>query len=404
MLRTVSWRWYLAGLVCGLALLGVALQAWSLPNRYTLTAVGPVNPATCHPPQITCIGAHAVAIADDAPVVVGNVQNVNSDFTPYEFSPTDHELPGMDGTFFTLTPPTHRVNTGGFAEAAAGTRIVGEVTRPGSSNTLHAVLWDEGTVTDVEAESGILLPSSAAEAVNADDVCGSADNIPACWLSGVFVTLPTLSPEPDKAGAVTALNDHGNAAGWSVLRVSNNDLPRHCAYWPVTGGVVDCHSDVAGTDSKAEDMNNQNQIVGSGTQRGFLVLPWGMILLPPFGDLERSAAHGINDLGLIVGTSASPTRRVATVWENGVPLDLQPRLVEADGWTLTGAVAINNAGLIVATAAHPTDGHTVVLLTPVQDPVAAWYAWRYQILRYYQARYDRWRKQIAQYYFRNIGR
>src|SRR5262249_41820909 len=153
---------------------------------------------------------------------------------------------------------------------------VGEVTRPGEGGFQHAILWDGDTVTDLEAASGVFLESSTAEAVNADDVCGSATTrlkntkktVPACWLfCGVF-TLPTPSPEADKGGDVTALNDQGNAAGWSYLRDSNNDLSRHCAYWPVTGGVMDCHSDIAGTGSEAEDMNNQNQIVGTTTTPG----------------------------------------------------------------------------------------------------------------------------------------
>jgi uncharacterized membrane protein len=365
-----------------------------------------------------CIGPHAVAIADDSTVVVGNVQNASSDFTPYQFAPTSQALPGMDGTSFGgLDALTHQFNTGGFAEAAEGTRIVGEITRPGSGNDFHAVLWDTGTVTDLETQSRIPLQWSTAEAVNADDVCGSANGIPACWLSGVFVTLPTLSPYPDNGGDVTALNDQGNAAGASyVVGVGS-----HCAYWPVTGGVVDCHSPWAGAESAAEDMNNSNQIVGTTDtpgnprpvfQRGFLVLPWGMILLEPFGGMERSQAHGINDLGLIVGESASGDGggccagavQVATIWENGVPYDLQPRLQGADGWTLGTALGVNNDGVTVARATSPQGQSRGVLLTPVQGRVAAYYAWRYQMHRYYQARYDRWRKQMAQYYYRGIGR
>jgi hypothetical protein len=294
MLHPMNARWSLAGLLSGLALFGFCAQAWPLPAHYILTPIGPVSPPTCSlSNEAVCIGPHAVAIADDSTVVVGNVQNASSDFTPYQFAPTSQALPGMDGTSFGgLDALTHQFNTGGFAEAAEGTRIVGEITRPGSGNDFHAVLWDTGTVTDLETQSRIPLQWSTAEAVNADDVCGSANGIPACWLSGVFVTLPTLSPYPDNGGDVTALNDQGNAAGASyVVGVGS-----HCAYWPVTGGVVDCHSPWAGAESAAEDMNNSNQIVGTTDtpgnprpvfQRGFLVLPWGMILLEPFGGMER---------------------------------------------------------------------------------------------------------------------
>jgi uncharacterized membrane protein len=272
---------------------------------------------------------------------VGTVGNVDGNFTPTEFSPSTHALPGFDGQVWAFAAPAHPLGMSGRAEAAEGTRIVGEITQPGNPGAQHAVLWDVGTVTDLEAQSGFRLNGSTAEAVNADDVCGSANGRPACWLSGVFVLMPTETP--GAVGDVTALNEQGNAAGWSM----DSDGTHHCTYWPVTGGMVDCHSDTVASTSEAEDMNASNQIVGtasrklSTTRRGFVALPWGMILLEPFGNQDYSYAHGINDAGLIVGRSAFP-RSVATVWENGVPIDLQPRLVNADGWTLTGAIGVRS--------------------------------------------------------------
>jgi len=91
------------------------------------------------------------------------------------------------------------------------------------------------------------------------------------------------------------------------------------------------------------------------------------------------------------------------VWVNGQPLNLQDRLNNAPGWTLSSAVGINNDGVIVAIA--PTNGQKrSVLLTPVDNQVTAWYKWRYVIQRYYAQRYDRWRKQIAQYYYPRSAR
>jgi hypothetical protein len=140
-----------------------------------------------------------------------------------------------------------------------------------------------------------------------------------------------------------------------------------------------------------------------------------MVLLQPFPGGNVSQAFGINDLGLIVGASLNAVisgDQRAIVWENGTPLDLQPRLQGADGWTLHYAIGITNDGVILAAATNAADavpgpGLTVshlVLLTPVQNNVEKYYAWRYQISRYYQAKQDRWRKQIAQYYSRGIGR
>ena len=110
-------------------------------------------------------------------------------------------------------------------------------------------------------------------------------------------------------------------------------------------------------------------------------------------------------MGLIVGESSSGvgrgccegTEQVATVWDTGVPIDLQTRLVNAAGWKLIRAWGISNDMVIVGEADHQGERRSV-LLTPVDNAVTAYYKWRYQIARYYDQRYDRWRKQIAQYY------
>jgi hypothetical protein len=163
-------------------------------------------------------------------------------------------------------------------------------------------------------------------------------------------------------------------------------------------------------------MNSQNLLVGNtatpsnvvdvpGVHRGFLVLPWGMVLLQPFGGMERSRAYSINDLGLIVGESSSGDgggcceglEQTATIWDTGVPIDLQTRLVNAAGWTLIRAWGISNDMVIAAEAIHNGERRSV-LLTPVDNAVTAYYKWQYLIQRYYAQRYDRWRKIIAQYY------
>jgi|RhiMetdeSRZDD1v2_1073273.scaffolds.fasta_scaffold2039238_1 hypothetical protein len=91
----ISVRWSLAGLVSGLALFGFCLQAWSLPARYTLTPIGPVSPPECSlNNQAGCISPQAAAIDDNSTLVVGTVGNVDGNFTPTEFSPSTHALPG----------------------------------------------------------------------------------------------------------------------------------------------------------------------------------------------------------------------------------------------------------------------------------------------------------------------
>jgi probable HAF family extracellular repeat protein len=365
-----------------------AVPAWAEVPFYTITDLGPQG---------------VRAISSEGATTVGRLAVITGDRMAQEFTPTFLALGTLGGT-------------NSEAQAATSTRIVGFATRMDNIYN-HAFLWDNGTMTDLE------LPdhprqSSAAFDVNTDDICGSVASVdatstgPACWINGVLVEYPTLGGAGGFAGAVLALNEKGNAAGYSLTP----DGDWHCTYWPVEGGAVDCHAAVAGTSSFARDMNSHNLIVGNtvtpgnapgvpGVHRGFLVLPWGMVLLAPVADMERSRAYSINDLGLIVGESSSGvgrgccegTEQVATVWDTGVPIDLQTRLVNAAGWKLIRAWGISNDMVIVGEADHQGERRSV-FLTPVDNAVTAYYKWRYQIARYYDQRYDRWRKQIAQYY------
>jgi|RhiMetStandDraft_8_1073273.scaffolds.fasta_scaffold00863_1 probable HAF family extracellular repeat protein len=360
--------------------------AWAEVPFYTITALGPQ-------------GVHA--ISSEGNVAVGWLGFRSGDHGAQEFSPTFHALGTLGGT-------------NSEAHAATSTRIVGFATR--SDNVYnHAFLYENGIMTDLEMRGTTRL-FSAALALNADDVCGSIASfdattaVPACWLNDVFVEYPTLG---GSSGEVTTLNEKGNAAGYSLTPEGD----WHCTYWPVEGGAVDCHSAVAGANSFARDMNSQNLIVGNtvtlsnvtgvpGVHRGFLVLPWGMVLLAPVADMERSRAYSINDLGLIVGESSSGDgggcceglEQAATIWDTGAPIDLQTRLVNPDGWKLIRAWGISNDLLIAAEADRNGERHSV-LLTPVDNAVVVWYKWKYLIERYYAQKYDRWRKIIAQYYY-----
>jgi hypothetical protein len=61
------------------------------------------------------------------------------------------------------------------------------------------------------------------------------------------------------------------------------------------------------------------------------------------------------------------------------------------------AQGINEEGAIIAVGAK--DGQTRgVLLLPEDNATVAWYKWKAQIARWYQARYDRWRKSIEWWY------
>jgi probable HAF family extracellular repeat protein len=66
-----------------------------------------------------------------------------------------------------------------------------------------------------------------------------------------------------------------------------------------------------------------------------------------------SVANSINDLGQIVGYSATSNDSRATLWNNGVATDLNSFLSaseQTEGWVLSEAIDINDNGSIVGVA------------------------------------------------------
>jgi uncharacterized membrane protein len=381
--RVVSRPWFLPGLALGLAL-WTAPQAWGLADHYTLTDLGPAG----GPP----------AVAKDDNRVIGEAANPSDERNPtnVQFLPTHLNLDDVLGA-------------ASFITATAAGRIVGSVQ---VQNAYHGLLYDvaTGAVQDLSQTLASETLGSDARAVTHDDVGGWAASPdsglgqPILWIDSTTpVYLDTLGGD---RGVVEAINEKGDAVGSS--RTAAGDT--HCTFWPAAGGIVDCHPPTAGTFSAATDINAQGLFVGEFQPvegapeqgRGFLGLPYGTVVLPPLSGDRSAIASGINSLGDIVGTSCGQTNGChPTAWVNGVPVDLTPRITNASGVAGMHLYGISDDGWIVGVGA--LDGnrfgelHTV-LLTPVDNATVAWYKWRYQISRYYQDRYDRWRKSIAWYY------
>ena len=128
--------------------------------------------------------------------------------------------------------------------------------------------------------------------------------------------------------------------------------------------------------SQAFAINEENEIVGSSSTgqtvgqligttsttsitRAFLwdegiiaeLLPFNLYTPTNNGSTTNyhSVANDINDSDLIVGNSqrTAGSAAIATLWENGVPIDLNIFLPSGSGWVLTSAEGINDQGDIV---------------------------------------------------------
>ena len=84
----------------------------------------------------------------------------------------------------------------------------------------------------------------------------------------------------------------------------------------------------------------------------------------------HSVATDINVDGLVVGNSqrTSGLPAVATLWQNGVPIDLNTFLPAGSGWVLTSAEGINDAGDV--TGYGTINGVTHAYLLAVPEPAS----------------------------------
>lgn len=203
--------------------------------------------------------------------------------------------------------------------------VVGSSYRP-SILRYRAFLWDG--VTQHDLGSFTLNGGSSAEAINnAGVVAGTANDLPARWEAGVWTALPLLPG--GGYGGTADINESGVIVGHSAPL--QNFFATRATMW-VNGQAVD---------------------LGSVNGR------------------EISVAHGVNNLGEVVGSASQYTNSApfAFVYSGGQMYDLTTR-VTAPGWWVQQANAINDIGQIVGTAQFGNNLHAV-LLTPVPEPSSA---------------------------------
>jgi len=179
------------------------------------------------------------------------------------------------------------------------------------------VLWRDGHMVDLSAETGLMI--IRANAINA---------------AGEVVGISRQKKE-----TVSFVYRDGAAARLDVLGSTEHEALG-----------INATGQVCGSYRPADD----NQIGRGYLWRNGVSIDLGQ--LP--GPKQSVQARALNDAGVVVGSSTvvappSPRQPHAFVWQDGTMVDLN-RLIDgdADGWVLNKAVDVNNAGQIVGQGRH----------------------------------------------------
>jgi probable HAF family extracellular repeat protein/T5SS/PEP-CTERM-associated repeat protein len=236
---------------------------------------------------------------------------------------------------------------------------------PLASGNNHAFRWQNGSMQDLGTLGG--TTSYAFAINNSGQAVGSACCAPdtylshaVLWGSAGIVDLGDLDPLWPAISAAYGLNDAGQVVGGSYDASANF----HAFLWQ--NGAMQDMGTLGGDYSSAQAINENGQVVGvarlaNGKPHAFM---WdgGM---QDLGALtwDQSIAYGINDKGQVVGALQTGPTSHAFVWANGQMQDLNTLIPANSGWVLQEARAINNKGRIVGFGV--TNGQTrAVLLVP----------------------------------------
>lgn len=241
-----------------------------------------------------------------------------------------------------------------------------------ASGASHAFSWngmqqDLGTLTVGTPPSTVSFLSSAARDINTS---GKAVGSSSQFFSNPFanpsmVTFDSGAITYKGSGVLYSINDSGQMVG------TDNG---HGLLFNGTGVVsipAFCVGGFCG--SGAMDINNNGVVVGDATTSGSyqhaMSYDANNTILTDLGTLtggNSSRANALNELGQIVGWSASSVGNRAFLYETGAMTDLNLLIDPTTGWVLNEASGINESGQIVGWGLH--NGQTrAFLITPVPE-------------------------------------
>jgi probable HAF family extracellular repeat protein len=303
-----------------------------------------------------------------------------------------------------LVPPVP-----GFCEGRA-INNAGQAVGTELGQTVHVILWqngtptdllaatpewdssvyginDSGTVTgDVLAQGGVWQPymwdgtmhipptpgseGGSTRGINGlGEIVGSytSENVAhaAVWRSGQSLDLQVL---PSQDTAAVAINDTGQiaivASPLPYNGVSNSYL--------LSDGVLTNLGGLGGKATGARAINNLGQIVGGGDDALGIKRPFvwqnGQLSALPVPDWSTLASAGdINDSGEIIGYYSDFTRSVPFLYDNGTMYDIRTLVDPDSGWDIYEINGINDNGVIIASGVR--DGQSsALLLVPLPEP------------------------------------
>ncbi len=265
----------------------------------------------------------------------------------------------------TLLGPT---NLGSNAFAINDSGVVAGSIQVAPNGASHAALFSGGSVIDLAGTS------FATSISNTGKVTGVGNGQAFLYSGGTTTYLGAL-PGGTAVSTGYGVNDAGTVVGYAETKIGGTTL--YHAFKYSGGTMTDLGSlgpNQGGYGSVARAINNSGTIVGYYTAptiangNGFYYSGGAMHPLTGLYTLG-STAYAINDSGRIVGASAVLSGVRAVIYDNGVAVDLNKKLIPTTptGWVLRYAYDINNTGQIVGVGDF--GGQTrAFLLTPVPEP------------------------------------
>jgi probable HAF family extracellular repeat protein len=269
----------------------------------------------------------------------------------------------------------------GSSASAAGLNEAGQVVGYSALTTppsgFHAVLWSNGSMTDLTPDVPANQTAAATAINEAGQVVGNIYYSTAfLWQNGTRTSLGHLG---GGGSFVADLNDDGVAVGSSYTDdLTPLGLMPHPFMWR-NGVMTDLGLLPGDEDGGAAAINNLGQIVGSSGRtdpdtyesfyRAFLYSNGVMTALPV--PSWEAYAGDINDAGVVVGSMRAGggfSNFHGWVYIDGVVTNLNTLIPAGTGLHIAYATAINNAGQIAATAFDAQGHYHAVLLTPGNGP------------------------------------